>query len=269
MNAPASRETFRTSRLLDFASERELTAQIGHRPEQWPQVAVKELVDNSLDACEEAGVAPRDRGRGRPRRDQGRRQRPRHRRRRGRGRPRLLGPGLEPRGLRRPDPRRPGQRAQDRPRHAVRARRRGRARRDREPGHQARDRLRHRPHRPGAPRRAPPLALSCKNRGRRHARVAGFIKLNPARIRAAHRARSLQVRDLQPAPAPDGADRRRGRGSTSRRHGLAGGGGRPSRRRRTGTTSTASSGWSRPRSTATGSSAGCAPSASWWPGSAG
>ena len=59
MNALSSRETFRTSRLLDFASERELTAQIGHRPEQWPQVAVKELVDNSLDACEEAGVAPR------------------------------------------------------------------------------------------------------------------------------------------------------------------------------------------------------------------
>src|SRR4051812_11928159 len=55
----APRETFRTSRLLDFANERELTAQIGHRPEQWPQVAVKELVDNSLDACEEAGVAPR------------------------------------------------------------------------------------------------------------------------------------------------------------------------------------------------------------------
>src|SRR4051794_28166046 len=59
MNAPAARETFRTSRLLDFASERELTAQIGHRPEQWPQVAAKELVDNALDACEEAGVAPR------------------------------------------------------------------------------------------------------------------------------------------------------------------------------------------------------------------
>src|SRR4051794_19476465 len=58
MNAPATRETFRTSRLLDFASERELTAQIGHRTEQWPQVAVKELVDNGLDACEEAGVAP-------------------------------------------------------------------------------------------------------------------------------------------------------------------------------------------------------------------
>ncbi len=59
MNAPASRETFRTSRLLDFVGERELTTQIGHRPEQWPQVVVKELVDNALDACEEAGVAPR------------------------------------------------------------------------------------------------------------------------------------------------------------------------------------------------------------------
>src|SRR3954464_7196456 len=59
MSALSPHETFRTSRLLDFASERELTAQIGHRPEQWPQVAVKELVDNSLDACEETGVTPR------------------------------------------------------------------------------------------------------------------------------------------------------------------------------------------------------------------
>jgi DNA topoisomerase VI subunit B len=53
------REVHRTSRLLDFTSKRELTAQIGHQPQQWPQVAVKELVDNALDACEEAGVAPR------------------------------------------------------------------------------------------------------------------------------------------------------------------------------------------------------------------
>src|SRR3954454_5732496 len=59
MNAlPSPREVYRTSRLLDFASERELTAQIGHRPEQWLQVAVKELVDNALDAAEEAGTAP-------------------------------------------------------------------------------------------------------------------------------------------------------------------------------------------------------------------
>jgi Histidine kinase-, DNA gyrase B-, and HSP90-like ATPase len=60
-SAPASalqRETFRTSRLLDFCSEKELVAQTGHRPAQWPLVVLKELVDNALDACEEAGVAP-------------------------------------------------------------------------------------------------------------------------------------------------------------------------------------------------------------------
>jgi DNA topoisomerase VI subunit B len=56
---PLAREVYRTSRLLDFASRRELTAQIGHQPQQWPQVAIKELIDNALDACEEAGVAPR------------------------------------------------------------------------------------------------------------------------------------------------------------------------------------------------------------------
>jgi signal transduction histidine kinase len=56
---PVQREVYRTSRLLDFTSKRELTAQIGHQPQQWPQVAVKELIDNALDACEEAGVAPR------------------------------------------------------------------------------------------------------------------------------------------------------------------------------------------------------------------
>jgi hypothetical protein len=52
------RETFRTSRLLDFASEKELIAQIGHRPAQWPLVIVKELTDNALDAAEEADIAP-------------------------------------------------------------------------------------------------------------------------------------------------------------------------------------------------------------------
>ena len=53
-----TREVFRTSRLLDFASERELTAQIGHPPGQWARVAVKELVDNAIDACEEHAIAP-------------------------------------------------------------------------------------------------------------------------------------------------------------------------------------------------------------------
>jgi DNA topoisomerase VI subunit B len=53
-----SRETFRTSRLLDFCSERELTKQIGHSSNQWPLVILKELVDNAIDAGEEAGIAP-------------------------------------------------------------------------------------------------------------------------------------------------------------------------------------------------------------------
>lgn len=52
------RETFSTSRLLDFCSERELVKQIGHGVGQWPLVIFKELTDNALDACEEAGVAP-------------------------------------------------------------------------------------------------------------------------------------------------------------------------------------------------------------------
>jgi len=52
------RQTFRTSRLLDFASEKELIAQTGHQPAQWPLVVIKELLDNGLDACEEAGIAP-------------------------------------------------------------------------------------------------------------------------------------------------------------------------------------------------------------------
>ena len=52
------RSTFRTSRLLDFCSQKELVAQTGHRPEAWPLVLLKELVDNALDACEEAGIPP-------------------------------------------------------------------------------------------------------------------------------------------------------------------------------------------------------------------
>jgi DNA topoisomerase VI subunit B len=52
------RTTLRTSRLLDFCSRKELIAQTGHQPEDWPLVVLKELVDNGLDACEEAGIAP-------------------------------------------------------------------------------------------------------------------------------------------------------------------------------------------------------------------
>src|SRR5579862_8284762 len=52
------RQTFRTSRLLDFCSERELVKQIGHPVDKWPLVVLKELGDNALDETEEAGRAP-------------------------------------------------------------------------------------------------------------------------------------------------------------------------------------------------------------------
>jgi hypothetical protein len=53
-----SRTTFRTSREMDFFSQKELTTQIGHEIGEWPLCVVKELIDNSLDACEESDVAP-------------------------------------------------------------------------------------------------------------------------------------------------------------------------------------------------------------------
>ena len=53
-----ARETFKTSRLLEYFSSKELTLQTGHEPDRWPEVVVKELVDNSLDGCEEASVLP-------------------------------------------------------------------------------------------------------------------------------------------------------------------------------------------------------------------
>src|SRR5947209_6540288 len=52
------RETFRTSRLLEFCSKKELIAQTGHEVGDWPLVTLKELVDNAIDACEEADIAP-------------------------------------------------------------------------------------------------------------------------------------------------------------------------------------------------------------------
>ena len=56
--ATLNRETFTTSRLMDFFSIKELTAQIGHDQDEWPLVAIKELVDNAIDACEENDIAP-------------------------------------------------------------------------------------------------------------------------------------------------------------------------------------------------------------------
>jgi DNA topoisomerase VI subunit B len=52
------RTTFRMSREMEFLSERELSTQIGHNREEWRLVITKELLDNSLDACEESDIAP-------------------------------------------------------------------------------------------------------------------------------------------------------------------------------------------------------------------
>ena len=53
-----TRVAFKVSRLMEFCSARELQNQTGHSIQEWPLVVAKELLDNSLDACEEAEVAP-------------------------------------------------------------------------------------------------------------------------------------------------------------------------------------------------------------------
>jgi len=57
-NELLKRETFTTNRTLEFFTEKELTMQIGHSRLWWPIAIVKELIDNSLDACESAGILP-------------------------------------------------------------------------------------------------------------------------------------------------------------------------------------------------------------------
>jgi Histidine kinase-, DNA gyrase B-, and HSP90-like ATPase len=52
------RVAFTTSGLMEFCGGKELVAQTGHEAWKWPLVIVKELVDNALDACEEAEVSP-------------------------------------------------------------------------------------------------------------------------------------------------------------------------------------------------------------------
>jgi DNA topoisomerase VI subunit B len=59
-NARLNRQTFSISRELEYFSEAELTTQTGYGKEHWwPGVIAKELIDNSLDACEQAGTPPR------------------------------------------------------------------------------------------------------------------------------------------------------------------------------------------------------------------
>jgi DNA topoisomerase VI subunit B len=52
------REHFTMSRECEYFTEKELRAQIGHEKGKWPLAILRELIDNSLDACELAGVAP-------------------------------------------------------------------------------------------------------------------------------------------------------------------------------------------------------------------
>jgi DNA topoisomerase VI subunit B len=52
------RTTFETSRAAEYFDARELQAQTGQPVSNFATVALKELVDNALDACETAGVAP-------------------------------------------------------------------------------------------------------------------------------------------------------------------------------------------------------------------
>src|SRR5262245_25221235 len=53
-----TRVVFQVSRLMEFCTKRELVNQTGHSDYDWPLVVLKELMDNALDACEEAEVAP-------------------------------------------------------------------------------------------------------------------------------------------------------------------------------------------------------------------
>jgi DNA topoisomerase VI subunit B len=58
MTLQLRRQVFRTSRALEFCSQKELINQTGHRVEQWPLVILKELLDNAIDACEEVETPP-------------------------------------------------------------------------------------------------------------------------------------------------------------------------------------------------------------------
>jgi DNA topoisomerase VI subunit B len=57
-DAKLQREIFETSRVLEYFTEKELRAQIGHGKDYWPVSILRELIDNSLDACENINVSP-------------------------------------------------------------------------------------------------------------------------------------------------------------------------------------------------------------------
>jgi hypothetical protein len=53
-----TRVPFTVSRLMEFCTRRELVNQTGHEESERPLVVLKELVDDALDAAEEAEIAP-------------------------------------------------------------------------------------------------------------------------------------------------------------------------------------------------------------------
>src|SRR5262249_37435757 len=54
-----TRVAFTVSRLMEFCTKRELQNQTGHSIYEWPLVVAKEHLENRLDACEEAEIAPK------------------------------------------------------------------------------------------------------------------------------------------------------------------------------------------------------------------
>ena len=52
------RTTFEFSRAREYFELKELSTLTGQEPETFAAVVLKELVDNALDGCEMAGVAP-------------------------------------------------------------------------------------------------------------------------------------------------------------------------------------------------------------------
>jgi len=56
--AGLQRTTFETSRAAEYFDARQLSTLTGVPQTEFASVCLKELVDNALDACETAGVAP-------------------------------------------------------------------------------------------------------------------------------------------------------------------------------------------------------------------
>jgi DNA topoisomerase VI subunit B len=58
MTTTFKREPFKIDRTAEFFTEKELSMQLGQGRAYWPAAVLKELIDNALDAAENAGIAP-------------------------------------------------------------------------------------------------------------------------------------------------------------------------------------------------------------------